>query len=64
VTVRMRLEDDALETVVGPLGARVLEGLAQDDGDGLGLRRVLESTVDDVRVEGDAVALIKKVARG
>lgn len=64
VTVRMSLQDHALETVVGPLSSRMIDGLARDTGDDLSLRRVLESTVDDVQVEGDSVRLIKRVADG
>ncbi|HTR32464.1 MAG TPA: hypothetical protein VMH47_01175 [Gaiellaceae bacterium] len=60
VTVRMRLGDGQLETVVGPLGPRILDEIEREQ-DGLGLRRVLESTVDDVHVDGDTVRLLKKV---
>jgi anti-sigma regulatory factor (Ser/Thr protein kinase) len=64
VTVRMRLHGDTLETVVGPLDAAVLEEVSDSAGDDLGLRRVLESTNDEVQVDGDAVRLTKKVASG
>jgi hypothetical protein len=63
VTVRMSPIDGSLVTVVGPLTPRVLEQV-QASGDGLSLRRVLESTVDDVQVEGDYVRLTKRVSRG
>jgi hypothetical protein len=62
VTVRMAVLDGALETTVGPLSARVLERLGRDHEGELGLRRVLDSTVDDVVVDGDSVRLTKKVA--
>jgi anti-sigma regulatory factor (Ser/Thr protein kinase) len=61
VTVRMSLRDGALETVVGPLSARLLDEIDEDAGDDLRLRRVLESTVDDVHVDGESVRLTKKV---
>jgi anti-sigma regulatory factor (Ser/Thr protein kinase) len=65
ITVRMSLRDNELETVVGPLTASVLDEIERDAGDELGLRRVLESTVEDVHVDGDCVRLTKKVrARG
>ena len=64
VTVRMSVHDHELSTVVGPFASSVLNELEQDLGDGLGLRRVLESTVDDVHVDGDSVRLTKKVAVG
>jgi hypothetical protein len=61
VTVRMSLRDGALETVVGPLSTRLLNEIDEEAGDDLRLRRVLESTVDDVHVDGDSVRLTKKV---
>ncbi len=65
VTVRMLVEDGALQTLVGPLTARVLDQIEEEPTEELGLRRVLEGTVDDVHVDGDWVRLTKKVrARG
>jgi anti-sigma regulatory factor (Ser/Thr protein kinase) len=64
VTVRMRLDENALETTVGPLSERMLTGLATDTGSDLGLRRVLASTVDDVMVDGNSVRLTKRVGDG
>jgi hypothetical protein len=64
LTVRMSVHDHELSTVVGPLASHVLNELERDPGDGLDLRRVLESTVDDVHVDGDSVRLTKKVAVG
>lgn len=62
VTVRMALRDGALETRVGPLPAGVLDEIEREEDHQLSLRRVLESTVDDVHVDGDSVSLTKKVA--
>jgi anti-sigma regulatory factor (Ser/Thr protein kinase) len=62
VTVRMALRDGALETRVGPLSSHVLDEIEREQDGELGLRRVLESTVDDVHVDGDTVRLTKKVA--
>jgi len=64
VTVRMSMHDGALETVVGPLGSRLLDEIDEEAGDDLRLRRVLESTVEDVHVDGDTVRLTKKVGVG
>jgi anti-sigma regulatory factor (Ser/Thr protein kinase) len=67
ITVRMCVRDGALETVIGPLTSRLLDELERDGdaGAGLGLRRVLETTVEDVHVDGKWVRLTKKVtARG
>jgi anti-sigma regulatory factor (Ser/Thr protein kinase) len=62
VTVAMRVLDGELETVVGPVSARLLDEIERDgDGNDLGLRRVLTSTVDDVHVDGSHVRLTKKV---
>jgi hypothetical protein len=64
LTVAMRLQDGELQTIIGPLSARLLDEIDSDGGgdERLGLRRVLDSTVDDVHVDGDRVRLTKKVA--
>ena len=64
ITVRMALRDGALETRVGPLPREVLDEIEREQDHELSLRRVLESTVDDVHVDGDSVRLTKKVAVG
>jgi anti-sigma regulatory factor (Ser/Thr protein kinase) len=62
ITVRMTPREGELETVVGPLTAKVLDEIERDGDDGgLGLRRVLESTVDDIHVDGEWVRLTKQV---
>ena len=62
VTVRMSVRDGALVTQVGPLSAAVLDEIEREPDNALSLRRVLESTVDDILVDGDSVSLTKKVA--
>ncbi|HVU79400.1 MAG TPA: hypothetical protein VHC67_17635 [Gaiellaceae bacterium] len=62
ITVRMRLHEGELETLVGPLSPRLLDEIERDRDGELGLRRVLESTVEDVHVDGEWVRLTKKVA--
>jgi len=62
ITVRMRLHDGELETLVGPLTAKVLDRIEHEPDGELGLRRVLETTVEDVHVDGDWVRLTKRVA--
>jgi hypothetical protein len=64
ITVRMAIRDGALETRVGPLPSNVLDEIEREQDDALSLRRVLESTVDDVHVDGDTVSLTKKVSTG
>ena len=64
VTVRMALRDGALETRVGPLPSNVLDEIEREQDSALSLRRVLDSTVDDVHVDGDTVRLTKKVSVG
>ncbi len=61
VTVRMRLADGSLQMVIGPLSSRVLAEIEREPDDELGLRRVLDGTVDDVHVDGACVRLTKKV---
>jgi hypothetical protein len=62
VTVRLIVREDALVTRVGPLEAQLLDELERDPGEGLGVRRVLDSTVDDVLVDGDWAVLTKAVS--
>ena len=64
ITVRMALRDGALETCVGPLPANVLDEIEREQDSELSLRRVLDSTVDDVHVDGNSVRLTKKVSTG
>ncbi len=62
LTVAMRLDNDELRTVVGPLAPKLLDAIENDAHDGdIGLRRVLDTTVDDVFVDGQHVTLTKKV---
>ncbi len=67
VTVAVRVLDDVIETVVGPFDERVRHELAREPGDEVGLRRVLDAVVDEVRVDhrdgGDWITLRKRVAR-
>ena len=59
----MTPREGELETVVGPLDVEVLDEIEREGDDGaLGLRRVLESTVDDIHVDGSWVRLTKQVA--
>jgi hypothetical protein len=64
VNVRMTIHDDSLEIVVGPLDRKVLDAVERSARDELDIRRVLESTVDDIHVDGDTVRLTKQVALG
>lgn len=61
LTVTLAVEDGEMTARVGPIASRVLDELEAEDGETLGRRRVLESTVDDVHVDGDSVRLTKKV---
>jgi hypothetical protein len=61
ITVRMTPRDGELETIIGPLTSKVLDEIEREGDDGLGLRRVLESTVDDIHVDGAWVRLTKRV---
>jgi len=63
VTVRLRVLDRSLEIVIGPLPERALDEIEREPDDELGLRRVLDGTVDDVHVDGDTVRLTKVVQR-
>ena len=62
ITIRMSLGDGSLETVVGPLTPSLIDEIEREPDNALGLRRVLESTVEEIDVDGDHVRLTKKVA--
>lgn len=64
VTVRMTVHDHSLEIVVGPLEPKILDAVDRGVGDQIDIRRVLESTVDDIHVDGDSVRLTKQVVLG
>jgi anti-sigma regulatory factor (Ser/Thr protein kinase) len=49
VTLTVKIEEGAITAIVGPFGGRVADELHASDVD-LGLRRVLETVVDDVTV--------------
>jgi anti-sigma regulatory factor (Ser/Thr protein kinase) len=52
VTVTLRVEGDAIHTVVGPFpGTRLRDELERDQGEHLGLRRLLDTVCDGVSVE-------------
>src|SRR4051794_7877501 len=63
VTVSMRLDGDDLETTIAPVDVR-RELARAGDGEEIGLRRVLDTVVDDVDADEDRVRLTKRVARG
>ena len=50
VTVAVSVRDGAIEASVGPFEPQLTEELARDLGEGVGLRRVLETVVDEVEV--------------
>jgi hypothetical protein len=62
ITMKLAVRDAELVASIGPLSTKLLDDIDRDFGDGeLGIRRVLDSTVDDVHVDGDWVQLTKKV---
>ena len=50
ITVSVRVESDTIHALVGPFDGSLEQELARDAGDGVGLRRVLETVVDGVEV--------------
>ena len=50
VRVLLRVGGDAIDVSVGPLGERTVTELESDTGETLGLRRLLDTTVDDAIV--------------
>jgi len=67
ITVTLRVNDDEMEMLVGPVGDRVRAELAADGGEDVGLRRILDAVVDRVELEpgdhGDVLKMTKAVGR-
>lgn len=66
IGIVLRVAGGAIEASVGPVDEATASELAQETGEGLGLRRLLETVVDDValnvRVGGSWVDLRKAYA--
>ena len=65
VTMRVRVTDGGLEAELGPFdGGGIQSDLEREPGEELGLRRILDAVVDDVRVDsredGAWVVLMKE----
>jgi hypothetical protein len=67
VTVTLRVNDDQIEMLVGPMSDGVRAELAADGGDDVGLRRILDAVVDRAELEtedgGDWLKLTKAAGR-
>ena len=65
VTIALRLDDGKMETRIGPMNDGVRAELDAEEGEDVGLRRILDALVDRVEVEsderGDWVTLTKAV---
>jgi hypothetical protein len=65
VTIALKLDDEAIETEVGPFGDGVRKELERTGKDEVGLSRILDTLVDDVQLEagddGDWVKLRKTI---
>jgi hypothetical protein len=65
VTISLRLNDQTIETEVGPFGDGVRKELERSGEEEVGLRRILDTLVDDVELTqgegGDWVKLHKSI---
>ena len=64
VGIVLRVASDTIEASVGPFAQKTATALEEDAGDGLGLRRLLETTMDSVTVserDGGAWVDLRKV---
>ncbi len=66
VTVKIRADEGAIRASVGPLvGESLRAELERDPGDGVTLRRILDTVVDEYELHGDGwLELCKRVERG
>jgi hypothetical protein len=63
VRVLLRVAADQIEASLGPVGDATAAELEQDAGEGIGLRRLLETTIDDVALndrDGEAWVQLRK----
>jgi hypothetical protein len=51
VTIVLRVSDETVDASVGPFARGTLAELEHDAGEGLGLRRLLDTVVDDVTLD-------------
>jgi hypothetical protein len=67
VTVTLRVNDDEIEMLVGPMSDGVRAELAAEGGEDVGLRRILDAVVDSAELvpgdEGDWLKMTKAVAK-
>jgi anti-sigma regulatory factor (Ser/Thr protein kinase) len=50
ITISLRITGNVIEVELGPFDESLTKELAHDDGDEVGLRRVLETVVDEIDV--------------
>lgn len=63
VTIVLRVSDATIEAALGPVTQETAAELGREPGQGLGLRRLLEATVDDVTLterDGDSWIELRK----
>jgi hypothetical protein len=63
VSVLLRVAADHIEASLGPVGDSIAAELEHDAGEGIGLRRLLETTIDDVALsdrDGEAWVQLRK----
>jgi hypothetical protein len=61
VTVRLRIEDGSINAAVGPLAdERIRSELERDPGEGVTLRRILDTVVDSYELDGDGWLELRK----
>jgi anti-sigma regulatory factor (Ser/Thr protein kinase) len=61
VSIRVRVDGEELRTIVGPVPAEVVHELDREAGDGLGIRRILETVSDRIEVADSDVHLLKRI---
>ena len=65
ITVKLRLEDEAIVATVGPLADAVRAELEREPGEHFDLRRILDTVLDGYQLDADGwLELRKQVAKG
>jgi len=60
VTLRLRLEDGSIHAAVGPFAVDALRKELESDGEGVTLRRILDTVVDGYQLDSDGWLEVRK----
>jgi anti-sigma regulatory factor (Ser/Thr protein kinase) len=60
ITVKLKIDEDAICASVGPLPAEAVRAELADDGEGVTLRRILDTVVDSYELDEEGWLVLRK----